>query len=347
MSRYSKIICTLGPASSSEEMIVKMAQRGMDVARINSSHGNHEQHQEMIDLIRRVNEKHHFNVKILQDLEGYRMRLGRFKKSKMLLNKQIWWLTMADDLGDDHIPFDFEEDLKIIKNGMQVFIDDGKIQLKVLSSSSKKVKLRVIQGGELKQRKGINIPDLKLKANIMTDKDALDLEFAIRNNIDMIAQSFVRNKKDIQRVMEIVKPVLPNCKVIAKIENREGVNHVESIIEACDGIMVARGDLGVSMPIFKIPILQKYMISLCNRNKKISITATQMLDSMIEEGRPTRAEVTDVANAIIDGTDYAMLSGETAVGKYPSRCIKLMGQIIEYAESYKYTRPALVRNKND
>ena len=338
MTRYTKIICTLGPSSDSESMIEKMALRGMDVARINFSHGNHQQHQKMIDAVRAVNKQRNIAVSILIDLEGHRIRIGRFKKNITLKRNQRLSMSNEPHQGDDHIPFDYQEDIKTIEKGANVYIDDGKIHLRVSGHSGKKLIIKVILGGILSERKGVNIPRLKLQSNVMTKKDQEDLEFGIQNNVDKIAQSFVRNKKDIQRVADIVRPRLPNCVIIAKIENKEGVRNIDSIIDACDGIMVARGDLGVTLPIYKIPIVQKHLIRHCNRRKKLSITATQMLDSMIEFGRPTRAEVSDVANAILDGTDYAMLSGETAIGRYPSRSIKMMSQIIEYTERHEDTR---------
>ena len=338
MKRYTKIICTLGPASNDESMIEKMALRGMDVARINFSHGSRQQHQAMMDAVRAVNKQRDIAVSILVDLEGYRIRLGRFKKNIPMKRSQRFVMSNEPYLGDDHIPFDYEGDVKTVEIGANVYVDDGKIHLRVTGHSGKKLKVKVVQEGILKERKGVNIPQLKFHSNLMTKKDQEDLEFGIQNNVEKIAQSFVRNKKDIQRVADIVRPRLPDCVIIAKIENEEGVRNIDSIIDACDGIMVARGDLGVTLPIYKIPIVQKYLIRHCNRRKKLSITATQMLDSMIEFGRPTRAEVSDVANAILDGTDYAMLSGETAIGRYPSRSIKMMSQIIEYTERHEDTR---------
>lgn len=338
MNRHTKIICTLGPASSDEEMITKMAARGMNAARINFSHGDPRQHQKMIDTVRGVNARKGFTVSILVDLEGYRIRIGRFRKNIVLKKNQIFYVSSEPYQEDNHIPFDYTEDIQTIEKGASIFIDDGKIHLRVVGRSGKKLKTKVIQEGVLKERKGVNIPCLKLQSNILTEQDQGGLEFAIKNNVEKIAQSFVRNKKDIQRVVDIVRPRLPDCKIIAKIENEEGVRNIESIIDACDGIMVARGDLGVTLPIYKIPIIQKHIIRRCNRKKKFSIIATQMLESMIENGRPTRAEVSDVANAILDGTDYVMLSGETAIGKYPSRCIKMMSQIVEYTERHEDAR---------
>ena len=335
MKRYTKIICTLGPSSSDEKMIAKMASRGMNVARINFSHRDQQQHQKMIDVVRAVNKKHGYNVSILADLEGYRIRIGRFKKNIVLKRNQQFFMSNEPYLGKDHIPFDYMEDIKNIKKGDNIFVDDGKIHFRVQGHYEKKLKVKVVQDGILKERKGVNIPQVRLQSNLMTEKDRVGIEFAIQNKIEKIAQSFVRNKKDIQRVVEIVKPKAPDCKIIAKIENEEGVRNIDGIIDACDGVMVARGDLGVTLPIYTIPIVQKYIIRHCNRRKKLSITATQMLDSMIENGRPTRAEVSDVANAILDGTDYVMLSGETAVGRYPSRTIQMMSQIIEYTERHE------------
>lgn len=340
MKRFTRIVCTLGPVSSSEEMVKKMASRGMGIVRINFSHGSHKEHQVKIDVVRTVNEKYGYNIGILQDLAGYRIRVGNFKKGKRLNTNDIFYMSNEPfDGTHEHIPFDYEGDIKDIQKGDNMFIEDGNFHLRVMGYSGKRLKMKVIQGGVLKERKGINIPNLKLQANILTDKDHKDLEFGIKNGVDCIAHSFVRNKRDIQRVSDIVKSKLSNCKVIAKIETPEGVQNIDSIINACDGIMVARGDLGVTMPIHKIPIIQKYIIRRCIRNKKFVITATQMLDSMIEHGRPTRAEVSDVANAILDGTDYVMLSGETAIGKYPSRSVQMMRQIIEYTEQYEESRP--------
>ena len=332
MSRYTKIICTLGPASGNEKILVKMAKRGMNIVRLNFSHGDYAQHQKMIDLISKVNKKHGYDIKVLQDLEGYRIRIGRLKRNvKLEVGKSVF-MSNQEGLGENVIPFDYTEDLKNIKKGAHIYIDDGTLDLKVLSNTTGKLKLKVIQGGTLKSRKGVNIPGLKMQANITTEKDLRDIEFGIKNNVDKIAISFVRNKKDVTRISDIVRKRIPECMILAKIECEEGLKNIDNILDVCDGIIVARGDLGVTMPIYKMPMIQKYLIAHCNRRKKLSVTATQMLDSMIENGRPTRAEVTDVANAILDGSDYVMLSGETAIGKYPSRSIMTMHQIVEYTE---------------
>lgn len=335
--RFTKILTTLGPASSSSQELEKMIKAGVDMVRLNFSHGDHASHLKMIKTIRSINKDLSQKVQILQDLEGFRIRVGHLKKPiELVPGAKVYFAYEFDKAVNPAkktvIPFDYIGDLSVIKKDMLVFIDDGHLCLKVLSSTKKKVALEVVQGGVLKQRKGINIPDLKLKSNILLEKDKRDLDFGIEQGVDFIAQSFVRNKGDIKRIVDLVKPRLPNTKVIAKIESKEGVRNLDAIIDACDGIMIARGDLGVSLPIYQIPIIQKHIIRRCTRKKKIAITATQMLESMTVDTRPTRAEVSDVANAILDGTDYVMLSGETAVGVDPAGCVKMMRQIIEYTE---------------
>lgn len=332
MPRHTRIICTLGPASGTLPMIKKMALRGMDIARINFSHGHRRQHQRFIDLVRRVNRQCGRRIGLFQDLEGYRIRVGALKKDVWLKEKQHLWMSRHQITAPDHISWDYNGEVKAIKKGFCVYIDDGYIALKVIGHTADAIKLEVIQGGLVKPRKGINIPQLKLPSEILTEKDRRDVAFGLQNRFDYIAQSFVRNQKDVRQIVEMVKPQLPHCQIIAKIENREGLENIDSILLACDGIMIARGDLGVSLPMYQIPMIQKEIIRRCNRKKKMVITATQMLDSMIEHSRPTRAEVTDIANAILDGTDCVMLSGETAVGKYPSRSILMMRQIIEFTE---------------
>ena len=211
-------------------------------------------------------------------------------------------------------------------------IDDGQICLEVVKSTAERIRLMVRHEGVVKSRKGVNIPDLRLRANIMTPKDQEDLAFGLRNKVDCIAQSFVRNQQDVLRVRRLVERDLPDCQIFAKIENHQGVDNLDSIMDACAGILIARGDLGVSLPIYKIPIIQKSIIRRCNKRKKYSMTATQMLESMTEHQRPTRAEVSDIANAILDGTDYVMLSGETAAGHFPVESVRMMRQVVEYTE---------------
>jgi pyruvate kinase len=334
MKRHAKIICTIGPASQRKETIQKMAKAGMDKARINFSHGTHEEHQKVIDTIRQVNQEHKTGIKVLQDLAGYRIRIGYLKHPIELIKYQNVWMSKGKDQTDEHIPLDFDADIKQVSKGMDMYIDDGKLFLRVVNRSGDVLKLEVFQGGVLKSRKGVNLPDLKLQSDVLTAKDQADIQFSIKNKFDYVAQSFVRSKEDILRVSRMVKPQLPECRIIAKIENREGVENLAEILDACDGVMVARGDLGVSMPIYQIPMIQKEIIRRCNEKDKMVVTATQMLDSMTENARPTRAEVSDVANAILDGTDFVMLSGETAIGNFPVKSVRMMSQIIQYTEEY-------------
>lgn len=333
-----RIICTIGPASDSPAVLRAMMLEGMDIARLNFSHGQHADHQRRIDVIRRLNKKYRRQIKILQDLEGYRIRIGRFKKKKTIELKkgQIVLLTNSKDVKGDAgiIPFDYEGSLRDIKTGSFIYIDDGNIILAVKTSTRNCLKTEVIIPGILKENKGINIPDVSLRFKGLTDKDKADIQFGIRNRVDYIAQSFVRDKGDMILVREEVKDTLPACQLIAKIENREGIKNIARILDVSDGIMVARGDMGVSVPIYEIPMIQKMIIKKCNEKKKFVITATQMLESMTEHVRPTRAEVTDVANAILDGSDFVMLSEETAAGNYPVEAVRMMNQIVRFTERF-------------
>jgi len=333
----TKIVCTIGPASENETVLRKMILCGMDVARLNFSHGDPEATLRRIRLIRGLNKKYRRNVQFLGDLEGPRIRIGCFKDSKPidLIKGRALAVTQADILGDNRvISFDYKGPLKDIKQGSHIYIDDGNIALVVTGHAHKALKTKVAVGGQLKERKGVNIPEAKLQFGPISQRDIENIRFCIRHGIDYVAQSFVRNKKDIRDVRKILLDHKGSCSVIAKIENREGINNIDDIIDASDGIMVARGDMGVSVPIYEIPIIQKMIIRKCNRSRKFVITATQMLESMTENRIPTRAEVTDVANAIIDGTDYVMLSAESAAGKYPVEAVDIMNKIIKFTEDY-------------
>jgi pyruvate kinase len=331
----TKIVATLGPASNSYTVIRKMVRAGLNVARLNFSHGTHAEHLEVIKIIREVNRKYKRRVRIMQDLEGFRIRIGVLKgKGKMLKKKDIVWLSYDKDDGSSQtIPLDYKNDLSIIKAGQLIYIDDGNIMLEVKSSSKKKVKAEVVEGGLLKSRKGINIPGAKFPFSGLTAKDKKDLEFGIEHKVDYVAQSFVRRKKDVEMVKHFMKKRSFECPVVAKIETREAIRNIDSIIDVAGGIMVARGDMGIAVPIYTIPIIQKQIIKKCNRKKRPVVTATEMLEHMTEHLRPTRAEVTDVANAIIDGTNFVMLSGESAAGKYPVESVRMMQQIINYTEA--------------
>ncbi|MFH1641025.1 MAG: pyruvate kinase [Candidatus Omnitrophota bacterium] len=333
----TKIICTIGPASDSASVLRKMMLFGMDIARLNFSHADLSKHKERIDLIRTLNKKYRRRIRILQDLEGYRIRIGRFKgvKEMFLRKRQTLVLSNRDIPGYNNlVPFDYRGELTDIKSGVLIYIDDGNICLLVKKSTRNYIRTEVLIGGILKERKGINMPDMRLKFKGLTDKDALDIQFGIRHKVEYIAQSFVRDEHDILPIKKLVEPYLPDCKIIAKIENRQGIKNIERILTACDGIMIARGDMGVSIPLYEIPIVQKQIIRKCNKAKKLVITATQMLESMVENLRPTRAEVTDIANAVLDGSNCVMLSAETAIGKYPAQAVDMMNKIIGFTETH-------------
>jgi len=330
----TKIICTLGPASSSETVARKMMLAGMDVARLNFSHGKPQELLHRIHLIRGLNRKYRRRVELLGDLQGHRIRIGRLAEPLALKKHQIIWLTQKNITGTEAmIPFDYRGHLADIKKGQHIFIDDGNIALEVLSCANGRLKTRVAVAGLLKEHKGVNIPEAKLEFGKISAKDIEDTLFCEKHGVEYIAQSFVRTGKDISDVRGLLKKST-RCKVIAKIENREGIRNIDEIIKASDGIMIARGDMGVSLPIYEIPIMQKMIIKKCNRAGKFVITATQMLESMVENLRPTRAEVTDVANAIIDGTDFVMLSAESAVGKHPVEAVMMMNNIIKFTEKH-------------
>ncbi|MFH1458444.1 MAG: pyruvate kinase [Candidatus Omnitrophota bacterium] len=330
----TKIICTIGPASTSVTALRKMMLAGMDVARLNFSHATPFEHAQRISLIRQLNKKYRRHIRVLQDLEGYRIRTGKLKSKTMeLKKKQTLILTRESPLGEkDTVPFDYEGPLKDIRVGTHIFIDDGRIALQVKKSTANYLQTQVLIPGILKENKGVNIPGVRLRFKGLTAKDKIDIEFGIQNRVDYIAQSFVRTQLDIQPVRRLIQGRLPDCKIIAKIENRQGIQNIDKIIEVSDGIMIARGDMGVSIPIYEVPMVQKEIIKKCNRAGKFVITATQMLESMVENLRPTRAEVTDVANAILDGSDFLMLSAETAAGKYPVEAVSMMNQIIKFTE---------------
>jgi pyruvate kinase len=338
MTPKTKIICTIGPASSSETVLRKMMLAGMDVARLNFSHGREKELISKISIIRILNKKYKRSVKILGDLQGHRIRIGQVKEPMVLKKHQKVCLVRKDSkCVYDKIPFDYQGPLQGIKRGYYIFIDDGNIALEVTGNGQDSIKAKVVVGGMLKQHKGVNIPQARLEFGPISRKDIGDILFCKAQGVDYIAQSFVCKKKDISDVRDILGKGA-KAKVFAKIESKEGIKNIDSIIEASDGIMIARGDMGVSLPIYQIPIVQKMIIRKCNIAKKPVITATQMLESMTESLRPTRAEVTDVANAIIDGTDFVMLSAETAAGRYPAETVKMMNDIIKFTEKSKIVK---------
>ncbi len=332
----TKILATLGPSTSSYSTIRKMMVNGLDAVRLNFSHGSHESHLDKMVIVRDLNKKYRRHLRIVGDLEGFRIRIGFLKKEIPLTKKQKINLTPHEKLlSNDTILIDYEHDLSLIKKDQLVYIDDGNIILKVKQSTKKMIKCEVVEGDVLKSRKGINMPGVKFPFSGLTEKDKKDIVFAAEHNVDYLCQSFVRRPKDVEMVKKLIKKTGKDIKVIAKIETQEAIRNIDKLIDLADGIMVARGDMGIAIPIYQVAIIQKMIIKKCNKKKKMVITATQMLEHMTEHSRPTRAEVSDVTNSILDGTDYVMLSGESAAGKYPVETVTMMNSIIKYTEANK------------
>ncbi|MCE9613133.1 MAG: pyruvate kinase [Lentisphaerae bacterium] len=330
----TKIVCTLGPASAGPTMLRKLVNAGMDIARINFSHGDHDSHRALVQVVRNVNGRTRRHVRLLADLEGPRIRVGTFQggKSIPLVQNRTIYLVKGDRGDERHIAVDYEGDLTDFKGATRLYLDDGNLILEVVSISSSSVRTRVLVGGELKQRKSVNLPGARLHFPAISEKDCRDLAFAQELGFDYVAQSFVQRSADIDEVRRRLAPSGERTQVIAKIENRDGVRNIDPILAAADGVMVARGDMGVCLPIYEVPFLQKMIIAKANACGKMVITATQMLEHMVEHSRPTRAEASDIANAVLDGTDAVMLSAETAVGKYPAEAVRVMNDILKYAE---------------
>ncbi len=338
----TKIVCTIGPASDNADKLKEMLKAGMNVARFNFAHGTHETHKKTLDLIRSVSKEIGIPVAILFDTKGPEIRTGKTKTGKITLEegKEIIITTDEVEGTEQMLSVSYKQIDKEVSAGNHILIADGSVDLEVISVSPKEIKCKVIVGGEFGDRKNVNIPNVKVGLPAITEKDMDDILFGIREDVDFIAHSFVRKAEDVMELRKILNENNSKIHIISKIENEEGVTNIDDIINHSDGIMVARGDLGVQIPVCQIPLIQKRIIGKCNLAKKPVITATQMLDSMIYNPRPTRAETTDVANAIIDGTDAVMLSGETANGKYPVESVKMMKQIaktIEESSEYKKT----------
>ena len=335
--RKTKIVCTIGPASESVETLKELMLAGMNVARFNFSHGDHAEQKRKLDNVLQARKELGLPVATLLDTKGPEIRTGVLKDGKKVALKegQTYTLTTREIVGDDtiaHINYNgLNED---VCAGNTILIDDGLIELKVNEVNDTDIICTVINGGELGERKGVNVPNVSIKLPALTEKDKEDIRFGIKQGFDFIAASFVRTADCIKEIKEMLDEAGSSMKVIAKIENAEGIENLDSIIAEADGIMVARGDMGVEIPAQKVPHIQKEIIRKCNEACKTVITATQMLDSMIRNPRPTRAEVTDVANAVYDGTDAVMLSGETAMGKYPVEALKMMSSIVEETEGY-------------
>lgn len=339
--RQTKIVCTIGPACSDSAILAKMMRAGMNVARMNLSHGTHQEHRARIRQVRKVAADLDHTLAVLFDLQGPKMRVGRLKGSGPveLVNGRSFFITTDNIVGDErgvnttyyHLPTD-------VKKGDTILLDDGRIHLSVQRIQQQHVHCRVEHGGLLAEHKGINLPGVALSAPALTAKDLQDLQLAIAERVDYIALSFVRSRRDVQQLRRWLHRHNAAIPIIAKIERGEALDKLDEILAESDGVMVARGDLGVELSLAKVPVLQKKIIAQANRSGKLVITATQMLETMIDKPVPTRAEATDIANAIFDRTDAVMLSGETAAGKYPVEAVQTMADIIAEAEASSFAR---------
>ncbi|MET9500124.1 pyruvate kinase [Streptomyces sp. NPDC006622] len=333
--RRAKIVCTLGPATDSYDRIKSLVEAGMDVARLNLSHGDHSEHEERYRHVRQASDETGRSVGTLADLQGPKIRLGHFAEGPVLLERgDTFTVTVEEGItGDRRICGTTYAGLaEDVSPGERILVDDGKVCLEVTEVDGPRVHTRVLEGGVISDHKGLNLPGVAVSVPALSKKDEEDLRWALRTGLDVIALSFVRSGRDILDVHRIMDEEGRRLPVIAKVEKPQAVENIDDIVAAFDAIMIARGDLGVEMPLEQVPIVQKRAIKLARRNAKPVIVATQMLDSMIENSRPTRAEASDVANAVIDGTDAVMLSGETSVGKYAVETVRTMAKIVEAAE---------------
>ena len=335
--KKTKIVCTMGPNTDNREIMKELALNGMDVARFNFSHGDHAEHKHRLEILESVREELGIPIASLLDTKGPEIRTGKLKDGKKVTLKEgdLYTLTTEEIVGDETRGYiNYAGLAEDVKPGDRILIDDGLIELHVREVNGTDIVCRIENGGELGEKKGVNVPGVRVKLPALTDKAKEDIRFGVDAGFDFVAASFVRNADAIREIREILDEKGSAMQIIAKIENEEGIENIDSIIEASDGIMVARGDMGVEIPAEKVPHIQKMIIRKCNLACKVVITATQMLDSMIRNPRPTRAEVSDVANAVYEGTDAVMLSGETAMGSYPIEAVRMMSQIAEESEKY-------------
>ena len=335
--KKTKIIATMGPASAEKETLRKMIEQGLNVCRLNFSHGSHEDHENTIKTILELNKEMGNHVAILADLQGPKIRTGEILNNGVeLIEKSEVIITTDKMIGTaDRFSINYAQLPQDVQAGEKILLDDGKLSLEILETNgSNEIKTKVIFGGKLSSHKGVNLPNTKISLPSLTEKDLVDLKFALKHNIDWIGLSFVRSAKDIVELKKIISSKNAKAKVIAKIEKPEALEDIDSIIDECDGIMVARGDLGVEIPYQNVPLIQKMLIKKCILKAKPAIVATQMMESMIVSSSPTRAEVNDVANAVLDGADAVMLSGETSVGNYPVEVIKTMSNIVKEMETF-------------
>jgi pyruvate kinase len=339
MENRAKIIATIGPASSDKATIKKLMQAGMDVARINFSHGSHQEHAQVIKNLREGAQQLNRPVTILQDLSGPKIRTGEMASGPIELveGKKLILTTENHPGTQEMVQVNFAGLPQSVEPGGRILLDDGRLELVVKAVDDNQVTTEVVQGGTLKEHKGVNLPGAHLDIKALTEKDISDLEFGLARDVDVLALSFVRSADDIQALREKIvqiKPEQGSIPIIAKLEHPDAIRNLHEIIQASDGVMVARGDLGIEMPPESVPIEQKHIVSTANKHLSYVIIATQMLDSMISNPRPTRAEASDVANAVLDGSDAVMLSGETAVGKFPVKTVEMMASIIQQSERH-------------
>lgn len=334
-TRRTKIVCTLGPATATRDSIRAIVEAGMNVARLNFSHGTHADHAERIAMVRSISRELGQPIAILGDLQGPRIRIGNLESSILLRPGDDVALVHEGEEAPGDIPVTYNALASDVKVGDRILVDDGLIELVTLDVVGPRVHARVIHGGELKSHKGLNLPGVQVSAPSLTEKDIIDAEFAVAQDLDYLALSFVRRPEDIESLRALLPPTMS---IIAKIEKDAALENIDSIVRASDGVMVARGDLGVELPFEEVPVAQKKIIALANRIGRPVITATQMLESMVTNPRPTRAEASDVANAILDGTDAAMLSAETAAGAYPRLAVEAMSRIITEVEQHPPSR---------
>jgi pyruvate kinase len=343
VTRRAKIVCTMGPATATPERMRGLVEAGMDVARLNFSHGDHEDHRRMFELVRAAAHEADRAIAILADLQGPKIRLGRFADGPYEWKTgDLVTITGDDVLGTpDRVSCTYRKLPQEVKIGDRLLIDDGKVAVEVAGVDGPDIRCLVVEGGMVSNNKGVSLPNVAVSVPALSEKDADDLRFALTLGVDLVALSFVRSPDDVKLVHQMMAEEQKSVPVIAKVEKPEAVQHLEAIVLAFDGVMVARGDLGVELPLDQVPLVQKLAVQLCRENAKPVIVATQMLDSMIESSRPTRAEASDVANAVLDGADALMLSGETSVGKYPVLTVTTMSRIILTTESGSFGVPRL------
>ncbi|HKK25176.1 MAG TPA: pyruvate kinase [Gracilimonas sp.] len=338
--RRTKIVCTIGPSCNTQEKIEDLLLHGMNVARVNFSHGTHQDHAKVIKHIRKAAKKYKYSVPVLMDLQGPKIRVGQMKDGAQELKTGSSIKITAEDVEGTSkvVPIDYKGLIREAEEGNTILLDDGLLEFKVTAQLPDSLEAKVVVGGTLKSRKGVNLPNVKISVPSLTEKDIKDLAFGIKQGVDIIALSFVRTAKDVRDIISRVRAAGSQASIIAKIEKPEALDVIDEIIEEADGIMVARGDLGIEIPTEQVPVVQKMIIEKCRSAGKPVITATQMLDSMITNPRPTRAESSDVANAVLDGTDAVMLSGETAAGAFPMEAVNVMDRICRSIED---NRPQL------